>query len=104
MESYTITKKQLIEFAENQVDDNTLVIKEIMPTKDVAIRVNKDDINDYLEKGDEHKGWVELVPINKNNKKIFRLTTEQFGKLLIYLKINFSEENDIIRADELDID
>ena len=104
MKSYTIKKNQLIEFAENQVNDNTLVIKEILPTNDFAIRLNKDDINDYLENGDEHKGWVEVVPINKNNKKIFRLTTEQFGKLLIYLKINFSEENDIIRADELDID
>lgn len=104
MKSYTIKKNQLIEFAENQVNDNTLVIKEIIPTHDFAIRLNKDDINDYLENGDEHKGWVVLVSINKNNKKIFRLTTEQFGKLLIFLKINFSEENDIIRADELDVD
>jgi len=104
MKPNTITKNKLIEFTENQVDDNTFVIKEIMPTKDIAIRVNKDDINDYLEKGDDHKGWVELVAINKDNKKIFRLTTEQFGKLLIYLKVNSSEDNDIIKADELDID
>ena len=103
MEKYTLTKQQLIEFADRQIQDKTIVIKEIMPTKDMAIRVTKNEVNGYIEHGENHNGYVELVPINDKKQKIYRLTAEQFGKILIFLKTNFPDNIELTKIEKTNI-
>ena len=56
-----------------------------LPNETTNVRVKKVDVDDYIEKGANHKGWIEIVPANRNNPKIYKVTQDQFGVVLMSL-------------------
>jgi len=83
MESYVITKKQLLEF----INDYNKKKEQIDET--INVRVKKEDVEMY-GKDENYKAWVRLIPtpdepIETLQPKIVRVTPPQFSKILDYV-------------------
>jgi hypothetical protein len=66
--------------------------KNLMPNNDFSVRVSKLNIYDYLKNGRNHRNYVELVPVIKNQKKVYKLTSAQFEILYMALIMRKSNE------------
>ncbi|MFM2204024.1 MAG: hypothetical protein RLZZ605_988 [Bacteroidota bacterium] len=79
METYTLTKKQLIEFVTNYNNKENTVYTS------AAIRVKKGDVDKYGNDKDQ-KAWVQILPIAdyivSKSPQIVRVTQSQFAKIL----------------------
>lgn len=91
MENIVITKAQLLEYYTQSIEKQNESIK--LPNETINVRVKKVDVDDYIEKGANHKGWIEIVPANRNNPKIYKVTQDQFGVLLMSLLAKKVENN-----------
>ncbi|MCL9980736.1 MAG: hypothetical protein NBV77_04750 [Bacteroidia bacterium] len=83
MKNIVITKAQLLDYYAQTTEKQNESIK--LPNETTNVRVKKVDVDDYIEKGANHKGWIEIVPANRNNPKIYKVTQDQFGVLLMSL-------------------
>ena len=83
MNNIVITKAQLLDYYAQTTEKQNESIK--LPNKTTNVRVKKVDVDDYIEKGANHKGWIEIVPANRNNPKIYKVTQDQFGVVLMSL-------------------
>lgn len=91
MKKYTIKKSELLEFyQQHSTNLNTF------PNEYTNIRIPKKEVENFLETGKDVGNWHELVPANRNTKKIFKVTQDQFQVLLLGLlaqKLSNSTEN-----------
>ena len=83
MESYTVTKEQLL----------TLVkMKKEQVDEDIRLRVAKKDIKDFVVNGDKYS-WYELVPEFLPEKpKRYIVSAEQFEAILYSEKEKFDSK------------
>jgi hypothetical protein len=80
MKTYTLKKSELLKFYEQQTKNlNTF------PNEYASIRIPKNEVEKFVETGKNEGNWHELVPANRNNQKIFKVTQEQFQVLLLGL-------------------
>lgn len=91
MKSYVITKKQLIEFV-NEQNNKQKQLEEAS-----AVRVKKEDV-DLYGTDEDHKAWVELVstpddPLLPKQPKVVRVSSQQFGKILDYVSTKHEMRN-----------
>ena len=91
MNNIVITKAQLLDYYAQTTEKQNESIK--LPNETTNVRVKKVDVDDYIEKGANHKGWIEIVPANRNNPKIYKVTQDQFGVLLMSLLAKKVENN-----------
>lgn len=91
MNNIVITKAQLLDYYAQTTEKQNESIK--LPNETTNVRVKKADVDDYIEKGANHKGWIEIVPANRNNPKIYKVTQDQFGVLLMSLLAKKVENN-----------
>lgn len=76
MESYTVTKGQLLEIFKSSV---TQVIDE-----DIRLRVTKKDVQDFA-RGEDKYSWYEIVPDFLPDKpKRYVITNQQFEQILYH--------------------
>ena len=66
--------------------------KKLMPNNEFSVRVSKLNIYDYLKNGRNHSNYVELVPVIKNKKKVYKMTSAQFEILYMALFMRKSNE------------
>ena len=91
MDSYVITKKQLLEFV-NDYNNKQKQIEEAS-----AVRIKKEDV-ELFGSNPDFKAWVELVntseePIEPKQPKVVRVSSQQFGKILDYLANEHEKKN-----------
>ena len=93
METYTIKKSQLLDFYHAEIEKNKSIIKEQvkLPNENINVRVPKSGIMNFVETGNDHEGWMQIVPANRETKKIYKLTQDQFALLLLNLMANNAE-------------
>ncbi len=91
MNNIVITKAQLLDYYAQTTEKQNESIK--LPNETTNVRVKRADVDDYIEKGANHKGWIEIVPANRNNPKIYKVTQDQFGVLLMSLLAKKVENN-----------
>jgi hypothetical protein len=94
MENIVITKAHLLEYYAQTIEKLKKLDERVkLPNETTNVRVKKVDVDDYIEKGANHKGWIEIVPANRNNPKIYKVTQDQFGVLLMSLLAKKVENN-----------
>lgn len=91
MNNIVITKAQLLDYYAQTTEKQNESIK--LPNETTNVRVKKADVDDYIEKGANQKGWIEIVPAIRNNPKIYKVTQDQFGVLLMSLLAKKVENN-----------
>jgi hypothetical protein len=64
----------------------------MFPNNDFSIRLSKLNLYDYLKNGRNHHNYVELVPVIKNKKKVYKMTSAQFEILYMALIMRKSNE------------
>lgn len=64
----------------------------MFPNNDFSIRLSKLNLYDYLKNGRNHRNYVELVPVIKNQKKVYKMTSAQFEILYMVLIMRKSNE------------
>ena len=96
METYTITKAQLLEYyneisfkKDHQEQDGKLKL----PNEKVNVRVPKLGVLNFIATGNDKEGWLEIVSADRKTKKILKLTQDQFAVLLLNLMDQKTEEN-----------
>ena len=94
MKTYTITKSQLLEFYHREIKNNksNLTEKVSLPNKELNVRVPKSGIINFVETGNDQGGWMQIVPADKKNQKIFKLNQDQFAVLLLNLMAKKAED------------
>ena len=93
METYTITKSQLLEYFKESTAKQEIQEKTKLPTVDLNVRVAKSGVLNFVATGEDKGGWLEIVPANRNTKKVVKLTQDQFAVLLFNLMAKKTEEN-----------
>lgn len=83
MENIVIKKSELLQFYEDQTKTKTLDERVKLPNDEINVRVKKSDVEDFVINGLDHKGWLEIVPAQRNTKKIYKVTQDQFGLILM---------------------
>ena len=94
METYTITKSQLLEFYYRKIKNNNSNITEkvALPNKELNVRVPKSGIVNFIETGNDQEGWMQIVPADRKTQKIFKLNQDQFAVLLLNLMAKKAED------------
>lgn len=97
METYTITKAQLLEYyneltfkKDNEEADN----KVKLPNANVNVRVPKSGVLNFVETGNDQEGWLEIVSVNRPTKQILKLNQDQFAVLLLNLMAQKTDKKD----------
>ena len=96
METYTITKAQLLEyynaisFKKDKQDEEGQVK---LPNANVNVRVPKSGVLNLVQTGNDQEGWLEIVSANRPTKKILKLNQDQFAVLLLNLMAQKTEKN-----------
>jgi hypothetical protein len=67
----------------------------MFPNNDFSIRLSKLNLYDYLKNGRNHHNYVELVPVIKNKKKVYKMTSAQFEILYMALIMRKSNEDQL---------
>jgi hypothetical protein len=96
MENLVIKKSELLQFYENQTKTKTLDERVKLPNDEINVRVKKSDVEDFVINGLDHKGWLEIVPAQRNTKKIYKVTQDQFGLILMTQLAKKSENTERI--------
>ena len=96
METYTITKAQLLEYY-NEISfkkDNKDEEGQIkLPNANINIRVPKKGVLNFIKTGNDQEGWLHIVSTNRPSKKIMKLNQDQFAVLLLNLMAQKTEQN-----------
>jgi hypothetical protein len=93
-EPIVVTKQQLVEMVNEQAA-NEKINEVIIPNDEASMLIKKSDVDDYIK---FKKANIDIVPVNKNNNKTYRMTTNQFGQL-----IQTIDDDQVLKASELDI-
>ena len=97
METYTITKAQLLEYY-NEIsfkkDKQEEEGKVKLPNANVNVRVPKSGVLNFVETGNDQEGWLQIVSANRQTKKILKLTQDQFAVLLLNLMAQKTDKKD----------
>ncbi len=93
-EPIVITKQQLVEMV-NERAANDKINEEIIPNDEASMLIKKSDVDDYINFKNAN---IDIVPMNKNNNKTYRMTSTQFGQLLQTI-----DDDQVLKASELDI-
>lgn len=97
METYTLTKAQLLEyynemtFKKNKQEEEGKVK---LPNANLNVRVPKSGVLNFVETGNDQEGWLEIVSANRTTKKILKLTQDQFAVLLLNLMAQKTDKKD----------
>lgn len=83
MENIVIKKSELLQFYADQNKEKTLKERVKLTNDEINVRVKKSDVEDFGTNGLDHKGWLEIVPAQRNTKKIYKVTQDQFGLILM---------------------
>ncbi len=96
METYTITKAQLLEYY-NEIsfkkDNQEQDVKLKLPNERVNVRVPKSGVLNFIATGNDKERWLEIVSADRKTKKILKLTQDQFAVLLLNLMDQKTDEN-----------
>ena len=92
-EPILVTKQQLVEMVNEQAA-NDKINEEIIPNEEASMIIKKRDVDDYIN---FKKANIDIVPVNNNNNKIYRMTSNQFGQL-----IQTVDDDQVLKASELD--
>lgn len=94
MKTFTITKSQLLEFYHGEINNNksNLTEKVALPNKELNVRVPKSGIVNFVATGNDHEGWMQIVPADRKTQKIFKLNQDQFAVLLLNLMAKKAED------------
>ena len=93
-ESIVVTKQQLVEMV-NERAANDKINEVIIPNNEASMIIKKRDVDDYINFKNAN---IDIVPVNKNNNKTYRMTSNQFGQL-----IQTIDDDQVLKASELDI-
>ena len=93
-EPIVVTKNQLVEMV-NERAANDKINEVIIPNDEASMLIKKSDVDDYINFKNAN---IDIVPVNKNNNKTYRMTSTQFGQL-----IQTIDDDQVLKASELDI-
>ena len=93
-EPIVITKQQLVEMVNEQAA-NDKINEVIIPNDEASMLIKKSDVDDYINFKNAN---IDIVPVNKNNNKTYRMTSTQFDQL-----IQTIDDDQVLKASELDI-
>lgn len=93
-EPIVVTKQQLVEMV-NERAANDKINEVIIPNEEASMIIKKRDVDDYINFKNAN---IDIVPVNKNNNKTYRMTSTQFGQL-----IQTIDDDQVLKASELDI-
>ena len=93
-EPIVITKHQLVEMVNEQAA-NDKINEVIIPNDEASMLIKKSDVDDYINFKNAN---IDIVPVNKNNNKTYRMTSNQFDQL-----IQTIDDDQVLKASELDI-
>jgi|LakMenE01Jun11ns_1017448.scaffolds.fasta_scaffold9661174_1 hypothetical protein len=94
-EPIVITKQQLLQFVKERAEKEKQLNEVEIPNQKDSVKITKRSVDDYI---DGKEATLSITPVKERKKKVFKLTSSQFGQLLQTL-----DDNKIIKADELDI-
>jgi hypothetical protein len=92
-EPIVVTKQQLVEMV-NERAANDKINEVIIPNEEASMLIKKSDVDDYINFKNAN---IDIVPVNKNNNKTYRMTSNQFGQL-----IQTVDDDQVLKASELD--
>ena len=92
-EPIVVTKQQLVEMV-NERAANNKINEVIMPNDEASMLIKKSDVDDYINFKNAN---IDIVPVNKNNNKTYRMTSNQFDQL-----IQTVDDDQVLKASELD--
>ena len=92
-EPIVVTKQQLVEMV-NEQSANDKINEVIIPSDEASMLIKKSDVDDYINFKNAN---IDIVPLNKNNNKIYRMTSNQFDQL-----IQTIDDDQVLKASELD--
>lgn len=92
-EPIVITKQQLVEMVNEQAA-NDKINEVIIPNDEASMLIKKSDVDDYINFKNAN---IDIVPVNKNNNKTYRMTSTQFDQL-----IQTIDDDQVLKASELD--
>ena len=93
-EPIVVTKQQLVEMVNEQAA-NDKINEVIIPNDEASMLIKKSDVDDYINFKNAN---IDIVPVNKNNNKTYRMTSNQFDQL-----IQTVDDDQVLKASELDI-
>ena len=93
-EPIVVTKQQLVEMV-NERAANDKINEVIIPNEEASMIIKKRDVDDYINFKNAN---IDIVPVNKNNNKTYRMTSTQFDQL-----IQTIDDDQVLKASELDI-
>ena len=93
-EPIVITKQQLVGMVNEQAA-NDKINEVIIPNDEASMLIKKSDVDDYINFKNAN---IDIVPVNKNNNKTYRMTSTQFDQL-----IQTIDDDQVLKASELDI-
>jgi hypothetical protein len=93
-EPIVINKQQLVEMV-NERAVNDKINEVIIPNDEASMLIKKRDVDDYINFKNAN---IDIVPVNKNNNKTYRMTSNQFDQL-----IQTIDDDQVLKASELDI-
>ena len=93
-EPIVVTKQQLVEMVNEQAT-NDKINEVIIPNDEASMLIKKSDVDDYINFKNAN---IDIVPVNKNNNKTYRMTSTQFDQL-----IQTIDDDQVLKASELDI-
>ena len=93
-EPIVVTKQQLVEMV-NERAANDKINEVIIPNDEASMLIKKSDVDDYINFKNAN---IDIVPVNKNNNKTYRMTSTQFDQL-----IQTIDDDQVLKASELDI-
>lgn len=94
MKSYTIKKSELLDFYNLNTTKSIQENRVKIPNEDVSVRITKVNVENYIENGNDHKDWIEIVSAHRKSIRIFKVTQDQFGILLLTLMSKKVENKD----------
>ena len=92
-EPIVVTKQQLVEMVNEQAA-NDKINEVIIPNDEASMLIKKSDVDDYINFKNAN---IDIVPVNKNNNKTYRMTSNQFDQL-----IQTIDDDQVLKASELD--
>ena len=92
-EPIVVTKQELVEMV-NERAANDKINEVIIPNEEASMLIKKSDVDDYINFKNAN---IDIVPVNKNNNKTYRMTSTQFDQL-----IQTVDDEQVLKASELD--
>ncbi len=77
-----ITKKELMDFINKSHEEQKINLSKIHPHSNLSYRIKKMELIQSKNTESDRKVWVQLILPSGNNKKVYRITQNQFTLIL----------------------